>query len=170
MNYKLNILALALSTVVSAQIGIEKNTIDGSGLLDFPSGTTRGIILPLVQNTTVMSGTSGGTFVFDGAETKVKFYNGNSWIDLTKASGVSKSILAGSEQNRSKGIIIGASDSSAKGVLIFESTNKALILPKVINPAVNVKSPTAGMMCYDPVAKLVCFYNGTEWSFWGNTD
>ncbi|WP_300688356.1 hypothetical protein [Chryseobacterium sp.] len=170
MNYKLNILALALSTAVSAQIGIEKSTIDGSGLLDFPSGTTKGIILPQVQNAAAMSGTSGGTFIFDGAASKVKFHNGSSWIDLTNAAGVSKALLPGSEQNRSKGVIMGAPDSSARGVLILESTDKALILPKVINPAVNVKSPVAGMMCYDPTAKLVCFYNGTEWSFWGNTD
>lgn len=172
MNSKLNTLIIFLftSAFINAQVGFEKASVDGSGLVDFPTGTTKGIILSQVQNNTNMTDTSAGTFVFDGTSSKVKYYNGTSWIELTGQPGTSKTLLTGNEQDRSKGIIIGAPDSAAKGVLILESTDKALILPKVINPAANVKSPSAGMMCYDPVAKLVCFYNGTTWAFWGNTD
>ncbi|MCS3529885.1 hypothetical protein [Chryseobacterium sp. JUb7] len=172
MTTKINtlIIFLFISIAAHAQIGFEKPTVDGSGLLDFPTGTTKGIILPQVNNSANMTDTSAGTLVFDGTTSKVKYYNGTAWVDLTGQVGTSRSLLAGTEQNRSKGVIIGAPDSTAKGVMVLESQNKALILPKIINPAANVKSPSAGMMCYDPVAKLVCFYNGSNWAFWGNIE
>ncbi len=154
--------------LLQAQIGVEKESVDGSALMDFPTGTAKGIILPQVENNTLMTDVSAGTLVFDGATAKTKYYDGTNWIELSGESGLSESLLAGTEKNVTKGVIIGAADSAAKGVLIFESEDKALILPKVIDPVNSVKSPTAGMMCYDPVAKLVCFYNGVSWSFWGN--
>lgn len=173
MNLTIRILAISLfiSAFATAQVGFEKESVDGSGLVDFPSGTTKGIILPQVTDNTNMTNVAAGTFVFDGATSKVKYYNGTAWVELTGQTGTSKTLLAGTENTQSKGVIIGAPDSPAeKGVLILESQDKALILPKVIDPAANVKSPSAGMMCYDPVAKLVCFYNGTSWAFWGNIE
>lgn len=164
------IISFFTSTIAFAQIGIEKESVDGSGLVDFPGGTTKGIILPQVTNNTNMTNVSPGTFVFDGATSKVKYYNGTAWVELNEQTGVSKTLLAGNEQNRSRGVVIGAPDSAANGVLVLESDDKALILPKVVDPVTNVKSPSAGMMCYDPVAKLVCFYNGNTWSFWGNIE
>lgn len=163
-------LLIILSSPINAQIGFEKTIIDGSGLIDFPIGTTKGIVLPQVADNTNMTDVSEGTFIFDGATSRVKYYNGIIWIELTGQTGTSRTLLPGAENNQSKGIIIGASDSDAKGVLILESQDKALILPKIIDPATNVKSPSPGMMCYDPVLKLVCFYNGTSWAFWGNID
>lgn len=170
LNVKLFIISLFISIFTNAQIGIEKESVDGSGLVDFPEGTTKGIILPQVTNNLNMTDTSAGTFVFDGVSSKVKYYNGADWIELTGQTGASKTLLVGTEQDRSAGVIIGAPDSTAKGVLVLESNDKALILPKIIDPANNVKSPSAGMMCYDPVAKLVCFYNGVNWAFWGNIE
>ncbi|SIT00633.1 hypothetical protein [Chryseobacterium gambrini] len=172
MKLKLSFLILSffIFSTANAQIGIGKSTVTGSGILDFPTGTTKGIILPQVQDNSGMTNVSGGTFVFDGATSKVKYYNGTAWVDLTDQAGASKTLLAGTEQNRTSGVIIGAATSAARGVLVLESSNKALILPKVVDPATNVKSPSAGMMCYDPVAKLVCFYNGSNWAFWGNIE
>jgi hypothetical protein len=161
---------LFLSAFVTAQVGFEKESVEGSGLVDFPAGTTKGIILPQVTDNAAMTDASEGTFVFDGATSKVKYYDGIAWVELTGQPGVSKALLAGAEQDRTAGIIIGDPDSTTKGVLVLESTNKALILPKITDPATNVKSPSAGMMCYDPVTKLVCFYNGTDWSFWGDIE
>jgi len=170
-NIKTLIISLFISAFANAQVGFEKESVDGSGLVDFPSGTTKGIILPQVSDNANMTNVAEGTFVFDGTTSKVKYYNGTAWVELTGQAGTSKTLLAGSENNQSKGLVIGAADSPAeKGVLILESQDKALILPKVINPAVNVQSPSAGMICYDPVAKLVCFYNGTSWAFWGNIE
>jgi hypothetical protein len=162
------LLLFIFNALAKAQVGIEKESVDGGGLMDFPTGTAKGIILPQVQDNTLMTDVSVGTLVFDGATAKSKYYDGTNWIELTGESGLSASLLPGAEKNVNKGIIIGAADSAAKGVLVFESEDKALILPKVVDPVNNVKSPAAGMMCYDPVAKLVCFYNGVSWSFWGN--
>ncbi|WP_449400956.1 hypothetical protein [Chryseobacterium wanjuense] len=44
--------------------------------MDFPIGTTKGIILPQVINNMTMTDVSAGTFVFDGVTAKTKFYNG----------------------------------------------------------------------------------------------
>jgi hypothetical protein len=162
------IFLFAFNILTQAQIGVEKESVDGSGLMDFPTGTTKGIILPQVENNTTMADISAGTFVFDGATSKTKYYDGTAWIEMTGENGISPSKIIGAEHNVTKGVIVGAEDSTANGVLVFESEDKALILPKVIDPVNNVKSPAAGMMCYDPVAKLVCLYNGATWSFWGN--
>lgn len=172
MNLKINfiITAILVSANCNAQIGVETTVIEGSGLIDFPTGTTRGVILPQVANNANMTDVSPGTFVFDGTSSRTKYYDGTNWIELTGQTGVSKTLLAGNEQNRSAGVILGDPASTARGVLVFEAPDKAMILPKVINPELNVKSPSAGMICYDPVAKLVCFYNGVSWAFWGNID
>lgn len=172
MNSILKILTISLfvSGFAKAQVGFETTSVDGDGLVDFPTGTTKGLILPQVTNNANMTDVSEGTFVFDGTTSRIKYYNGTAWVELTGQTGTSRALLAGAEQSRSKGVIIGAPDSTANGVLILESQDKALILPKIVNPAVNVKSPAAGMMCYDPAAKLVCFYNGSTWAFWGNIE
>jgi hypothetical protein len=158
----------AFSIFINAQIGIEKETVDGSGLMDFPGGTTKGIILPQVTNNTTMTEVSAGTLVFDGATAKTKYYDGASWIEMTGENGISPTLTVSSEKDVTKGIIVGSPDSTAKGILVFESNDKALILPKVNDPVNNIKSPAAGLICYDPDTKLVCFYNGTNWSFWGD--
>lgn len=161
--------SLFLGIFAQAQIGIEKQSVDGSGLLDFPEGTTKGIILPQVINANNMINTSAGTFVFDTATARVKFYDGTEWVDMSGKSGAAPALLQSDEQNNEQGVVIGDT-STAKGILVLEAENKALILPKVVDPVNNVKSPTAGMMVYDPDKNLVCFYNGVEWTFWGDIE
>ena len=61
---------------------------------------------------------------------------------------------------------IGAPKTPAvQGVLVLEDDNKGMILPQVSSYA-NITSPTAGMMVFDTSKKLLCFFNGTKWSFW----
>lgn len=64
------------------------------------------------------------------------------------------------------GTVIGALSSPVKGVLVLETTDKALILPKTGSPHLNIVKPMAGTICYDTNKKMMCVYNGTEWSFW----
>ncbi|WP_148043492.1 hypothetical protein [Chryseobacterium sp. G0240] len=61
---------------------------------------------------------------------------------------------------------MGASTSSAPGVLVLESANKALILPKVAAPHLNVKNPYPGMICYDTASKSMAVFDGLKWSYW----
>ncbi|UJF28643.1 hypothetical protein L0B70_07095 [Kaistella sp. 97-N-M2] len=159
------IIALCISNLAAAQIALGgKTTVDGSGILDFPAGTTKGIILPYVTNSNAMTNVTPGTLVFDLTSSKVK-YNDGFWKDLTDKQGSSPMLEAGTDQPNAK-VIFGSQTSAADGVLILEAADKALILPQIINPAKNVKSPAAGMMAYDPDKKMMCIYNGKEWFFW----
>ncbi|WP_412850786.1 hypothetical protein ACL0VS_01155 [Chryseobacterium sp. PMSZPI] len=161
---KNTLLLLFFPVCCMSQIAIEKPQADGSGLLDFPTGTHNGIILPRVQNSEMMTSTEPGTLVFDLTTSRIKYFNG-SWADLSDKTGTNPTLLPGNDII-SSGVIMGAPTSTATGVLVLESSDKALILPKVIDPVNNVKSPAAGMICYDPNTKLICVYNGSEWFFW----
>ncbi|TDL99938.1 MAG: hypothetical protein C4K58_01455 [Flavobacteriaceae bacterium] len=175
MKNSIFILCLALfSAGVQAQVAIGKSDVNGSAtILDFAEGTTSGIILPRVES---LPPSVGGTFVYDATDLKVKVYgkvldeNGNpvstSWIALTDTQGEFDSAIQDDFDEKHEGSIIGASNSSKEGVLVLESSNKAMILPKIANPEVNVKSPEAGMMCYDTVTKNLLVYNGKEWYSW----
>ena len=52
------------------------------------------------------------------------------------------------------------------GILVLTDTNKAMVLPKVASPHLNIINPSAGMMVFDTVKKQLAVYNGTVWSFW----
>ena len=169
-----------------AQVAIGKDSVEGnSTLLDFSEDgavegdglNTKGIILPAV--TTLPASPANGTFVFDTTDNKVKvFYldadDGaeGSWHDLTgteEAGSFNYSDILNHITNTDdtgEGTIIGAETSSAEGVLVLESSDKAMILPKVASPHVNVKSPYPGMMCYDTVTKSLAVFDGTNWYFW----
>ncbi len=148
-----------------AQIAIGgKQTVDGSAILDFPAGTTKGIILPYVTNSSTMTNVEPGTLVFDRATSKVK-YNDGFWKELTDKTGSIPTVSPGVDNAASK-VIFGSNTSNADGVLVLESDTKALILPHVKNPVTSVKSPVAGMIAYDPDRKMICVYNGIEWFFW----
>lgn len=158
------IILILLCNIAYGQIAIGKTTVDGSGILDFPVGTTKGIILPNVTNNTTMTNVTPGTIVFDLASSKVK-YNDGFWKELTDKPGISPTLLSGADYANAT-VIFGSRTSTAEGVLVLEAPDKALILPQIIDPVTNVKSPAAGMMSYDPVKKLMCIYNGKEWFFW----
>ena len=162
------IIALFISNLLSAQVAIEKTNVDGSGILDFPMNTKKGIILPSVTNSLNMTPVTRGTLVYDATTKNVQYYDG-SWKSLNffGTAGTPRTLLPGNDlPNVKVGVIIGSTTSAAEGVLILESSTKALILPKVENPATTVIGPVAGMMCYDPVKNIMAIYNGTDWTFW----
>lgn len=159
------ILAMFVSNVALAQIAIGgKTSVDGSAILDFPTGTTKGIILPNVTDVSTMTSVEPGTIVFDVASSRVK-YNDGFWKDLSDRTGISPTLLPGNDIAEAK-VVFGSQTSTADGVLVLESPTKALILPHVLNPVTSIKSPTAGMMVYDPIKNMMCVYNGKEWFFW----
>jgi len=163
------ICAVFAGLTANAQSSIGKVTVpDGSGILDFNTGGKSGIVLPWV--TTLPTGTAltGGVMIYDGNLKKVMYYNGTTWIDLSGHAGTTAdlSIQNAVPESTIKGAVIGAQSSTIDGVLVLESTNKALILPKVASPHLNIVKPMAGTICYDTVKKMVCVYNGVEWAFW----
>ncbi|MGM5630443.1 hypothetical protein O2K51_06025 [Apibacter raozihei] len=162
-----NILLIMLSYMVvnsiQAQVAIGKNTVDGAGILDFASGTTNGIILPIVQ--TISDSTVNGTLLMSKLDKKLKVKQNDRWMDLSDPGSIDNVVFSSSSDN-GKGIIIGALSSSAEGILVLESTDKALILPKVQDPHLNVKSPYPGMICYDTASKTIALFDGLKWNYW----
>ena len=160
---------LFLSTISVAQFAVGKTNVEGAGLLDF--GTGKGLILPWVE--TAASTDADGTLIFDTTDNKVKARINGAWVDLSENSGtlntakankVSQHLLKTENDNN---IILGSTTPSANGVLVLESTDKALILPKMASPHLNMVDPEPGTIVYDTDANLMCVFNGEEWTFCG---
>ncbi len=148
-----------------AQVAIGKSSVDGSGLLDFAQGTTKGIILPIVETLPAASSTLNGTFLMDKNDSKIKMCENSVWVDLSD-TGSTASVNFNTSNDVGVGAIIGASTTTTPGDLVLESSDKALILPKVTDPHINVKSPIAGMMVYDLTSKSLAVYDGLKWNYW----
>lgn len=150
---------------VSAQTAIEKNTVSSTSvLLDFAAGTTKGIILPAVE--TLPLTPANGTFLFDKTAQILKMYQNGAWVNLSGV-GENMSIVpySGTTDN-GKQTVIGARSTTVDGIVVLESTDKALTLPKIASPHLNVKSPYPGMMCYDTDRKALAVFDGKVWNFW----
>ncbi|MFD2034654.1 hypothetical protein ACFSKL_07640 [Belliella marina] len=150
-------------TVGYGQTAIEKLNVDGSGVLDFASGTTKGIILPAVE---ILPATpANGTFLYDKNAQMVKMYSNGVWINLSD-EGNNSAVLPYSGAAAGTQTVIGDTSTAVDGVLVLEATDKALVLPKVASPHLNVPSPYPGMICYDTDAKALAVYDGLVWSYW----
>lgn len=159
--------ALIFFNTFSAQVAIEKEVIDGnSTLLDFNNvpANTKGLILPATQGLPTAS-PANGTFVFDTSDQKVKVYENNTWKDLSDP-GSSAAITANASDETGNGVVIGVQPGSAEGILVLESPDKAMILPKIDTPHLNVKNPYPGMICYDTASKTFAVFDGTVWNYW----
>ena len=161
-------LALIITAISFAQVAIGKATVDGDGILDFENPTTKGILLPRV--TSLNAASVPGTLYYDATAKKVKF-KGATELDLSINEGnfdvTAERYNELTEEATLNGTVLGANSSTAPGVLVLESTEKALILPKMAAPHTTIKDPEAGMIAYDTTKKMLCVFNGTEWAFWG---
>jgi len=156
-------------SVCHAQIALGKSTVDGAGILDFDTG--KGMVLPWVQ--TAGTTDADGTLLFDTTDNKVKLRQNGAWFDLSinsgsldvnRANAVAAHLLKIEEETNH---VIGSATPSANGVLVLESSDKALILPKMASPHLNMVDPEPGTIVYDTDSKLMCVFNGSEWTFWG---
>lgn len=181
MNKTLNmkkfiILYFILSTNLTfAQISIGKNQVDGGGILDFDEDN-KGIILPIADIETTNTYTNG-TILVDKNDYKIKVFQDNDWLELSDTGSfdvqkddnnndISTAVKINTSDDIGQGVIIGAENSDADGVLVLESTNKALILPKVFRPHENILSPVAGTICYDTESDSLAVFNGKVWNYW----
>ena len=163
---KIIISALMLISATSfAQVAIGKTTVTNASVsLEFGEGN-RGIILPYVDSETAVPAVEG-SIIFDAAQKKVKYFNGT-WQDLTVVN--SGTVDLAPQQNLTEKTAAKTSigtPTNTVGILVLEDNNKAMILPKVASPHLAIQDPAPGMMVYDTTKKLLCVYNGTEWSFW----
>jgi len=163
----LSILSLGICFAATAQTAIAKKTADGSSVLDFASGTTKGIILPAVE--TLPATPANGTFLLDKVSKIVKMYQNGAWVNLSGVGDIAGAVpvapYSGIVDN-GKQTVMGSRSTTVDGVLVLESPNKALVLPKISNPHLNVKSPYPGMMCYDTNRKSLAVFDGLVWNYW----
>lgn len=162
-----NILTFILSINCYSQLLIGKQNSSTSALIDFAENTYNGIVLPHVDDVNQIKDNTAGTILFDKSSKKVKYFNGEKWISMNREEGKNPLEDDSIEVVEKQGVIIGNETSDAKGILILESENKALVLPKILNPAKNVPSPYPGMICLDTISNNLYVFNGLVWEIWG---
>ncbi|MCU7618433.1 hypothetical protein NZ698_14630 [Chryseobacterium sp. PBS4-4] len=139
-----------------------------SVLLEFSNNANKGIILPWTNGD--VGNPVNGTIIFNTVSKKVKAFLNNAWVDYSNEASTNNSVdtslqnSAAFPENPNAGVVIGNS-STVKGILVLESQDKALVLPKVASPHLNIINPSPGMIVFDTVKELLCIYNGTQWSF-----
>ena len=166
-------LSLLFATTLSAQVAIGKTSISSPAVsLEFydKPDNTRGIILPWVTSTAAVTGAVNGTIVYNTADRKVYVKYASGWRDLSvDTSGTVTTTLQDSltDQDTAKVLIGGdPSTDTTPGILVLADTNKAMVLPKVASPHLNIVNPSPGMIVYDTTKKQLAVFNGTVWSFW----
>ena len=155
-----------------AQVNIGGTSMSSpSASLEFGIGN-KGIVLPYVTSASdvVAAGVVDGTFIFDSTDKKVKLRTNGQWFDFTKdeTGSVNVSIQTTKAENVNAKAVIGsnANNDTTPGILVLSDTNKAMILPKVASPHLNIVKPASGMMVYDTSAHQLAVYNGSVWTFW----
>lgn len=172
---KLSIIIISLiSQYTFSQVAIGKTNVTNSSVsLEF-SSENRGLILP--YNTDKTSINTNGTIIYDTTDHKVKYLKNGSWSNLSEDDATSATIGTAdlsvqgndkAEQATAK-TAIGANGSTdtTPGILILSEDSKAMILPKVASPHLNIINPASGMMVYDTTKRQLAVYNGTVWTFW----
>ncbi|SHG10267.1 hypothetical protein [Chryseobacterium vrystaatense] len=186
---------ILLSTLAYAQVAIGKTSVTNAtvslefGVSDVTNGY-KGILLPWVSTVagapnatyTGLTNPVDGTIIFDISDKKVKYRKAGAWSDLSKneittvngianydTTGIINTTLQDNlTENSTAKVMIGGNPSTdaTTGILVLADTNKAMILPKMASPHLNIQNPPAGMMAYDTFAKQLAVFNGKVWSFW----
>ncbi len=169
-------MAFSLWGISFSQVAIGKASVSNASVsLEF-GNDNKGMILPWVTNGSSVTGAVNGTIVYDISDHKVKYLKSGSWSDLNgetelnpETMGAADTTLQDSkvESSNTKVIIGGnAATDTTPGILVLTDTNKAMILPKVANPHLNIINPAPGMLAYDTNLHMLAIFNGTVWSFW----
>lgn len=160
-------LSLLFASCASAQVAIGKTSISSPSVsLEF-GAANRGIILPWVTSTTAVTGAVNGTLVYDTSDKKVKVKYTTGWTDLSvDTTGAADTALQDAKTDLANAKVSIGTPTATPGILVLEATDKAMVLPKVASPHLNIINPSAGMMAYDTTTKQLAVFNGTVWSFW----
>lgn len=159
---------------INAQVAIGKDQITNTSVsLEFGS-ESRGVILPYNINKTTIN--TDGTIIYDTTDHKVKYLKNGNWSNLSEDDatpstiGIANLSIQGNdktEQITAKTVIGGNGAAEVTpGILVLSDDNKAMILPKVASPHLNIVNPAAGMVVYDTTKRQLAVYNGTVWTFW----
>lgn len=138
-----------------------------SVLLGFGDGFNKGIILPEVESVDAQN--QGGTFVYNTVDQSVQVWegrNGGGWFELTPNGEGTDHPYINAGEDVGAGAIMGSDTTDKDGVLVLESSDKALVLPRIGSPHLKIKSPVAGTMVYDTDTDMLAVFNGETWHFW----
>lgn len=168
--------SLLLSGFTFSQVAIGKASVTNASVsLEFGTAN-KGIILPWVDKKADVTGVENGTMVYDSSDKKVWVKLDSGWKDLsvnttgttidpiTNVDGLTLQGPSVTEKTEAKASI--GTPTNVPGILVLEDTNKAMILPKVASPHLNIINPAPGMMVYDTTKNLLCVFNGKDWAFW----
>ena len=166
---------LVTATTAKSQIAIGKPEVSNTSVsLEFADTENKGMILPYVEDKTSI--TENGTIIYDVTDHKVKYMKDNTlpvsdrWMDLSvdTTGAANIAMQTAKTENPAAKTAIGttASTDTTPGVLVLSDSDKAMILPKVASPHLNIINPAPGMIVYDTTKKQIAVYNGTMWSFW----
>ncbi|UQB67573.1 hypothetical protein [Epilithonimonas zeae] len=163
-----SLLLIAAATGIKSQVAIGKTSVTNNSVsLEFSDAENKGMILPYIENKSAI--TENGSVIFDNTDHKVKYLKDNSWFDLSvDTTGKSDIAIQTSktELSTAKTTIGTNTAMDSNGILVLSDANKAMILPRVASPHLNIINPAPGMMVYDTTKKQLAVYNGTVWSFW----
>ena len=186
------LLTLTVSTCAFAQVAIGKasisnipttttpNTSISLEFGDYVAGQGKGIIVPWVTSAAAVTGAEQGTVVFDTADKIMKYRkNDGNWVALSKneittvdgqanynTTGVVNTTLQASLTDNPDAKAAIGTPTATPGILVLEESNKAMVLPKVPSPHLNIINPEPGVMVYDTTTKQLAVFNGKVWSFW----
>lgn len=167
-------ITIILSTFISicaySQVAIGKDNLTSDSVsLEF-GNENKGLLLPWVTSESSVAGALDGTMIYDTTDKKVKYRRAGSWFDLSvDTTGVVDTSLQDSRtEYDSAKVVIGKSgaNDTTPGILVLADTDKAMILPKVASPHLNISNPASGMLVYDTDARQLAVFNGKVWSFW----
>lgn len=182
-----NILAIStllLSIFTFAQVAIGKTGTSNSSVslefADYDKLEGKGIIIPWTNASSTLSNVEKGTLIFDTSDKIVKYKKADgSWFNLSKneittvnsvnnydTTGLVNTTLQDLISDKPSSKVSIGNLSPTPGILVLEDTNKAMILPKVPNPHLNIVNPEPGTMAYDTITKQLAIFNGNVWSFW----
>lgn len=169
---------------VFAQVGIGKSSISNPSVslefADYDNLEGKGIIIPWTNASSTLSSVEKGTLIFDTSDKIVKYKKADgSWFNLSRneittvnsinnydTTGLVNTTLQDLLSDKQSAKVSIGNLSPTPGILVLEDTNKAMILPKVPNPHLNIVNPEPGTMAYDTITKQLAIFNGNVWSFW----
>ncbi len=170
-----NIFILLLTSITAcahSQVVIGKDNVTNSSVsLEFGIGN-KGLLLPWVTSTASVTGAVDGTIIYDLSEKKIKYLKNGTWSDMSidDTGKAIPNVQDALSENNSAKVTIGsnsnAGSDSTPGILVLSDTDKAMVLPKVASPHLNIINPPAGMIAYDTASRQLAVFNGTVWTFW----
>lgn len=177
--------AIAQVAIGKASISVIPSTTtpNPSISLEFGNYTApqgKGIVLPWVVSATGTTDSVTGTLIYDVNDKIVKYKNSaTTWFNLSKnettlvdgtmnydTTGAVNTTLQNSLTDAATAKTSIGTPTDVPGILVLEDGNKAMVLPKMPSPHLNIINPEPGTMAYDTLTKQLAIYNGKVWSFW----